>query len=389
LAPAPQANPLLTEISTAERAATEHPDDAETWGRLASALRRANRLQEAARAAWRTVELAPTVESWTSLGNLFMQGGAPNGAMAAFEEVSQQTNDGFLAAQNFLNLGYRAWRWGMDDLALRAYERADELAAGHPQVLYDRTLLFAASGEVAKAKAEASKLRTVVDRVLQDLPPLEMVEILEPMKALTESVASGDPVARLPPQPESGQPLPDRFFRRNPSQSRALDLAIDENSERYYPIAGWHVLALALPSRWSDSLEVSKKGQPTFARIRLEAGGPQPVLWLLTVTESRPVSDLDRLIVEARRNLPGSPTLGEVRSFTGRGLEGRAFVADDPGARPGDPGAFPRVWVAVLRAKGFLVTATRFLRDRDPGLLEESERILRALEVRDLTPPGR
>jgi len=102
---------------------------------------------------------------------------------------------------------------------------------------------------------------------------------------------------------------------------------------------------------------------------------------LLTVTESQPVSDLDRLIVEARRNLPGSPTLGEVRSFTGRGLEGRAFVADDPGARPGDPGAFPRVWVAVLRAKGFLVTATRFLRDRDPGLLEESERILRALEV--------
>ena len=47
------------------------------------------------------------------------------------------------------------------------------------------------------------------------------------------------------------------------------------------------------------------------------------------------------------------------------------------------------MWVAVLRAKGFLVTATRFLRDRDPGLLEESERILRALEVRDLTPPGR
>jgi len=129
---------------------------------------------------------------------------------------------------------------------------------------------------VAKAKAEASKLGTVVDRVLQDRPPLEMVEILEPMKALTESVASGEPVARLPPQPEPGQPLPDRFFRRNPSQSRALDLAIDETSERYYPIAGWQVLALALPSRWSDSLEVSKKGQPASARIRLEAGGPQP-----------------------------------------------------------------------------------------------------------------
>ena len=104
-----------------------------------------------------------------------MQGGAPTGAMAAFEEVSRQTNDGFLAAQNFLNLGYRAWLWGMDDFAMRAYARAEEVAPGHPQVLYNRTLLFAASGKVATAQAEATKLRNVVDRVLQDLPPLEMV----------------------------------------------------------------------------------------------------------------------------------------------------------------------------------------------------------------------
>ena len=385
-APAPPANPLLAEISAAERAVVAHPDDAEAWGRLASALRRANRLQEAARAAWRTVELASSVESWTSLGNLFIQGGAPNGAMAAFEEVSQQTNDGFLAAQNFLNLGYHAWRWGMDDLAMRAYVRADELAPGHPLVLYDKTLLLAASGEAAKAKAEADKLRKVVDRVLQDRPPLEMVELLEPMKALVESVASGDAVARLPPQPEPGQPLPDRFFVRDPSQSPALDLAIDETSQRFYPVAGWQVLALTVPSGWSDSLDVTR-GQPASARIRLEAGGPLPVLWLLTITESLETPDLDRLVTEARRALPGSPTLGEVRSFAGRGLEGRAFVADNPGARSEDRRGFPRVWVAVLRSKGFLVTATRFLRDRDPVLVEESERFVRALEVRDLTPP--
>jgi hypothetical protein len=42
-----------------------------------------------------------------------------------------------------------------------------------------------------------------------------------------------------------------------------------------------------------------------------------------------------------------------------------------------------------VRAKDFLVTATRFLRERDPGLIVESERILRTLEVRDLTPPRR
>jgi tetratricopeptide (TPR) repeat protein len=386
LAPVPAANPLLAEIAAAERAAVEHPDEADAWGRLASALRRANRLQEAARAAWRAVELAPSVESWTSLGNVLVQGGAPTGAMAAFEEVSQQTNDGFLAAQNFLNLGYRAWLWGMDDLAMRAYARADEAAPGHPLVLYDRTLLFAASGRIAAAQAEATKLRNVVNRVLQDRPPREMVETLEPMKALTESVINGDAVARLPPQPEPGQHLPDRFWRRDPSHSHALDLAVDETSQRYYPIAGWQVLVLNLPSGWTDNLEVGK-GQPASARIRVEAAGARPMLWLLTVTESRQAPDLDRLIVEAQRNLPGTPALGQVRSFTGHDLEGRSFVADDPGARPEDRTGFPRVCVTVLRASGFLVSATRFLPDRDLALVDESERILRALEVRDLTPP--
>ena len=387
-APVPQASSLLAEIVTAEQAAADHPDDAETWARLGSALRRANRLQEAARAAWRAVELSPSVESWTSLGNVLMQGGAPTGATAAFEEVSRQTNDGFLAAQNFLNLGYRAWLWGMDDLAMSAYARADEVAPGHPLVLYDRTLLFAASGKVATAQAEATKLRNVVDRVLQDRPPLEMVEILEPMKALTETVINGEAVARLPPLPESGQRLPDRFWRRDPSQSHALDLTVDETSERFYPITGWQVLALNLPAGWTDNLEVSK-GQPASARIRLQTGGPRPVLWLLTVTESRQAPDLDRLILQARQDLSGAPILGEVRSFTARGFAGRCFVADDPGARPGDQSGFARVWVAVMQAKGFLVTTTRFLRDRDPGLVDESESILRALEVRDLTPPHR
>jgi tetratricopeptide (TPR) repeat protein len=379
---------LLAEIAAAARTTTDRPDDAQAWGQLASTLARANRLQEAARAAWRTVELSPSTESWTSLGNLLMQGGAPNGAMAAFEEVSRQTNDGFLAAQNFLNLGYRAWLWGMDDFAMRAYARADESAPGHPLVLLNRTLLLAASGQVAAAQAEASKLASVVDRVLEDRPPLEMVEILEPMKALTESVKGGDTIARRPPEAEPGQHLPERFWRRDPSQSHALDLAIDETSERYYPVAGWHVLALTLPSGWTDHLEVTK-GQSASARIRLEAGGPRPVLWLLTVAQSQPEPDLDRLIAEERRNLSGAPTLGDVHSFSDRGLQGRSFVADDPGARPGDPSDFPRVWVAVVRAKDFLVTATRFLRERDPGLIVESERILRTLEVRDLTPPKR
>jgi len=385
-APVPEADPLLAEIASAERAAADHPDDAEAWGKLRAALKRANRLQEAARAAWRTVELAPSVESWTALGDVLVQGGAPNGALAAFEEVSRQTNDGFLAAQNFINLGYRAWLWGMDELAMRAYARADELAPGHPQVLFNRALLFAAGGKAANAQAEATKLRNVVDRVLEDRPPLEMVEILEPMKALTESIMNGETIARRPPQPEAGQRLPDRFWRRDPSQGHALDLAVDETAERFYPIAGWHVLVLTLPSRWADRL-TAEKGQPI--RIHLQADGPQPVLWLLTVTETKQAPDLDRLIAEARSNFSGASTPGGVRALAGRGLEGRGFIADAPDAEARDRSGFPRVYMAVLRAGDFLVTAQVFLRDRDPGLLNESEDILRRLQVRDSTPQQR
>ena len=382
-APVPQANPLLAQITAAELATVARPDDGDAWGRLASALKRANRLQEASRAAWRAVELAPSAESWTTIGEVLVQGGAPSGAMAAFEEVSQQTNDGFLAAQNFLSLGYRAWQWGMDDLAMRAYTRADELAPGHPLVLYDRTLLLAASGKTATAQAQASVLANVVDRVLQDRPPLEMVELLEPMKALTESIMRGDAIARKPPQPEPGQHLPERFWRRDPGQGHALELKVDETSERYFPIAGWHVLALKLPSGWIDRIEIIK-GQPDSARIFLEAGGAQPVLWLLTVAQRQPAPDLDRLVGEAKGNLPGTPILGEVRPFAGPSAYGRTFVAD---AQPGDPTDHPRVWVAVVQAGDFLVTSTRFLRGRDPASIDESERILRTLEVRDLTPP--
>jgi len=98
-----------------------------------------------------------------------------------------------------------------------------------------------------------------------------------------------------------------------------------------------------------------------------------PVLWLADCHRDPQPPDLDRLVVEAQRSLPGRPTLGEVRSFTGQGVQGRTFVADDPGAPPQDRSGFPRVWVR-LQAKGFLVTATRFLRDRDPGQVSIGER---------------
>jgi hypothetical protein len=377
--------PCLPEIVEAEKATAARPDDAQAWSQLSLAFSHANRLQEAVRAAWRVIELNPTAESWTTLGHLFVQGGAPNGAIAAFEEVSRQTNDEFLSAQNFINLGYHAWQWGMDDLAARAFARADELAPGHPQIAYHRIMMLASAGRMQAAQAEATKLRNVLDRIYADNPPLEMVEILEPMKALTESVIAGEPVTRRPPDPMAGQQLPDSFWKREVRQSHALDLIIQPTSTRFYPIAGWQTLAITVPTDWADSYE---PGKDKPAQTTFEANGASPTLWVLTAAVvEKP--DLDRLIAKERDAMTGVAKVGAIRPLTTPSLQGRSFVADTGALLSEKSQDFSRVVVVVAQAGKLLVIAKIYL---PPGGMEpvvQAERILRTLHNRDLTPPKR
>lgn len=384
--PRPQPSlPCLPEIAEAEKATAARPDDAQAWSQLSTAFGHANRLQEAVRAGWRVIELAPTAEAWTALGYLFMQGGAPNGAIAAFEEASQQTSDSFLAAQNFINLGYHAWQWGMDDLAARVYARADELAPGHPQIAYHHIMMLASSGQTQAAQAEATKLRTVLDRVLMDNPPLEMVEILEPMKALTESVIAGEPVTRRPPDPLAGQQLPETLWRREPSQGRALDLIIQPTSTRFFPVSGWQTLGITVPSDWADSFE---PGKDKPAQITFEAEGVSPTLWLLTVTTAdKP--DLDQLIAKQRDALAGLAAPGAVRPLTAPHVNGRSFVADTGASVDGKTQEFSRVYVVVAQTGNLVVTAKIYLQPGSMEPVEQAERMLRTLQNRDLTPPKR
>lgn len=377
--------PCLPEIAEAEKATAARPDDAQAWSQLSMAFGHANRLQEAVRAAWRVIELAPTPEAWTALGYLFMQGGAPNGAIAAFEEASRQTSDTFLAAQNFINLGYHAWQWGMDDLAARVYARADELAPGHPQIAYHHIMMLASSGQTQAAQAEATKLRNVLDRILLDNPPLEMVEILEPMKALTESVIAGEPVTRRPPDPLAGQQLPDTLWRRDPSQGRALDLIVQPTSTRFFPISGWQTLALTVPSDWADGFE---PGKDKPAQITFEANGVSPTLWVLTVTMAEK-PDLDKLIAKERDTLAGLATPGAVRPLTAPHMKGRSFVADTGASLSTKSQDFSRVYVVVAQTGSLVVTAKIYLQPGSLEPVEQAERILRTLQNRDLTPPKR
>jgi hypothetical protein len=377
--------PCLPEIAEAEKATAARPEDAQAWSQLSLAFSHGNRLQEAVRAAWRVIELNPTAETWTTLGYLFVQGGAPHGAMAAFEEASRQTSDEFLSAQNFINLGHHAWQWGMDDVAARAYVRAEELAPGHPQIGYHRIMMLAAAGQTQTAQAEAAKLRKVLDRILEDHPPLEMVEILEPMKALTESVIAGEEVVRRPPVALAGQQLPDGLWKRGPGQGRALDLIIQTTSTRFFPIIGWQTLALTVPSDWADSFE---PGKDKPAQVIFESNGASPTLWVVTAAAvDKP--DLDRLVAKERDALAGVAKLGAVRPLTAPHVQGRSFVADTGAAVSDKSQDFSRMYVVVAQAGKLLVTAKIYLQPGGMAPVEQAERILRFLQNRDLTPPKR
>ncbi len=375
--------PCWAEIAEAEKATAARPEDGQAWSQLSLAYSHANRLQEAVRAAWRAIELNPTLESWTSLGYLFVQGGAPRGATAAFEEANRLTHDEFLSAQNFINLGHHAWQWGMDDVAERAYARAEELAPGHPQIGYHRIMMLAAAGQMKAAQAEATKLRNVLDRTLQDNPPLEMVEILEPMKALTESVIAGEPVTRQPPDVVAGHQLPDSLAKRDYRDGKALDLIISPTSTRFYPIAGWQTLALTVPARWADRLEPAKD-KP--AQVILEDVGPSPALWILAAT-TVDKADLDGLIAKQRDSFVGQSKVGAVRPLTTPNLQGRAFVVDTGATIDQKSQDFSRVYVVVAQTGKLLVTAKIFLQQGGAGPIEQAERVLRTLHNRDLTPP--
>jgi hypothetical protein len=212
-----------------------------------------------------------------------------------------------------------------------------------------------------------------------------VVQILEPMKALAESVIAGEKMVRRPPVALAGQQLPDSLWKREPRMGRALDLIIHPTSTRFFPITGWQTLALTVPSDWSDSFE---PGKDKPAQINFEANGASPTLWVLTAAAvDKP--DLDRLVAKQRDALTGVAKLGAVRPLTTPHLQGRSFVADTEASVSEKSQDFSRMFVVVAQAGKLLVTAKIYLQPGGMEPVDQAERILRTLQNRDLTPPQR
>src|SRR6185312_16225026 len=63
------------EIRRLESEVAQRPSDGEAWQHLCVVLRKTNRLEEAARAGWRAIELLPGWETWMTLGHVFLKAG--------------------------------------------------------------------------------------------------------------------------------------------------------------------------------------------------------------------------------------------------------------------------------------------------------------------------
>lgn len=333
------------------------PNDLVAWQRLASALRKVNRLQEAARAGWHAVELAPTWESWTTLGNVLMQGQGRTAAWAAFEMAARERKDADGVAQTFLNIGYQDWGLGRETAAAQAIDRAEKASPDYTGVHYDRAGLMAFLGRADEARRSAERALELLRRGPDKLPRQQS----EIMQEVLRRFLAGD----KPPRPllvDSSQVLPDRF-RDEHQLGRALALTIDPESYRIYPAGSGHLFRVKVPSRWNEAAVIQLEG----TKVTLTAdASPAPTVVMLTILPTPKTVDLREATEKGA---------GVVRQNGGQvdpiqtlpGSKGFWFWSTDPTSKPGDPADFPYLAQAFAQAGGVLVSATLLTRANSPA----------------------
>jgi tetratricopeptide (TPR) repeat protein len=255
------------------------PADLVAWQRLAGALRRTNRLQEAARAGWRAVELAPTWESWSTLGNVLVQGQGRAGAWAAFEMSARERMDPAAVARSFLNIGYQDWALGRENDAAHAIDRAEKASPDSPFVHYDRANLLAFLGRIREARREAERAILLLHQGTAVKVPPRQSEVME---ELLGRVLAGDRPTR-PPLVDSGQVLPDRFADADQALGHALELAIDPDGDRVYQAGPGRLLRLKVPSRWNETTRTEREATKV---VLVEDRGAAPTVLQLTILAS-------------------------------------------------------------------------------------------------------
>jgi tetratricopeptide (TPR) repeat protein len=333
------------------------PNDLESWQRLAISLRHVNRLQEAARAAWRAVEIEPSWESWNTLGNVLMQGQARAGSFAAFEMAAGQGMEKDAVARNFLNLGYRDWAFSNVKGATQAIDRAEKASPDNPQVFYDRAMLLAGTGHPTEGGAAAKHALELLAPVPVDkLPTQEARDAVKTMREILEALVAGKQVSERPLITEATQLLPERFSGDNVGHAR--ELAIDPVSYRVYPAGGHHIFRIEVPSRWNETMEAGKEA----TNIKLEADDvpPRAVLQVTALLPGKDKVDLRGATEKGAEVVRQGG--GVVEAVQPVGKNAFWFWSTDPHAKPNDPSDFPFLAQSFSEASGVLLSVTYLTR---------------------------
>ncbi len=325
------------------------PDDVQAWRGLASALRTTNRLQESARAAWTAVELAPEAwEGWYNVGNVLMQGQSFAQARAAHEEALRLGAPAERAAKGLLDVGYRAWAAGQDELALALYARAGALAPHQPTVEFDRAMLYAQRGDKAKAEAAVRRGLAIVDAATDQGP--EARARREEFRAHFQRLLEGERPER-PNLLEPTQALPARFHTRPAGPARAL--ALDARAVRRYPAPTGDVVRLEAPTTWSERVRLDEH---VTAVMLVAPGGDEPESYFISAHPRPPGKEVAELVAQSRSGLEKDGVqVTAPEPFRSAAAQGQT-VWTEPA-----PGAEARFQGRVIATVGErLITGTRF-----------------------------
>ncbi|MCG5056270.1 MAG: tetratricopeptide repeat protein [Myxococcales bacterium] len=381
----PSLEPCLREVNEAQEATRATPDETGAWLRLATALHEARRLQEAARAAWRAVELEARFETWSTLGrvltdgDVFMAKGAAVGAYQAYTMAARNATDAGKAARNFLTLAYRDFSLGHDDQALELIEEAGRLAPSDPLVPFDRAQVLSVAGRRDEARAAAEKALTLLDTQTQSQTPADPA--LAGVQAIAAAILGGEPVAR-PGLMVAGELLPERFWARPPVRGHSLALEIDPETDRFFPLLPTVALRLAVPTTWAHAMKATDKA----IHLRLAAPEGEAVLLAeLTVFPLRSERFDLRHAAEAGRQGAAGPRaeVSPLRPVEREKGLAYWFSATDGTVDPQAPaeGQHRYLWQAFAYVRPFVLSATFLANRQDAGTEAAVLALLRSFDV--------
>lgn len=289
---------------TAE-AVQRNPSSADAWLEHSVALRRAGRLQQAARAAWRVLELGggETPGAWANVGHVLVVAEEWQAAAECFARARTLGATDRESARHMAALGWQQWNAGETTAALGAYGSAVGFDGDDCPLLADFARVSVAAGDSAAGR-RMDDARRCAERATDSSVKAGVARVLELCEA---GVAAAD-LDRTPMAPR--QRLPERFHHR--PRSSAARLEIDPVVARLYRLPDGRNLSVRTPEDWEEdfkrprspdwfSVELVEPGEKPF-RLRIAAhAAPDSLADLKTRVTNLAVLLADRA---AERELP-------------------------------------------------------------------------------------